>query len=721
MLSRRTIVLIICLSILPFLTFSQWSWQNPLPQGHYLTTIKGIDKLHGCAGGVNGTIMSTRNGGANWILFHDNARRSVRSVDFSDSLNGWAVGQYGLRYHTIDGGQSWIDRSTDSTGWYSSVTFPDALHGWICNESGSDNGPWKIMRTADGGNTWTQCPTPQFVYVTMVKFIDSVHGWLVDDNYGNFYATSDGGNTWAGKYAGASVLDFYFTDPMHGCVALDTHVIYTADGGTTWITSATANMYISAVTMTSPDVIYCTGMHYDYPANPYSHARIGKSTNRGATWSYSDFPEPPYLAAISCGTDVMTDYPVIWSAGEGGALFRSQDEGGSWQSLVNSKSFADMGSIFFDKTFPVGWVATHNGYLMKTSDGGNNWHKMMTGINSPLNAVWFLDTLSGFAAGDQGVLLRTTNGGASWTFPLPVYAGHDYIGLCFSDPLNGWTITGNGHVFHTGDGGNNWNAIGSTGIETFGFTFPDDTHGWAVGQWGAIRETHDGGKHWNSQESHVEITQIWDVSFTDSLYGWCAVGRGYKIHTTDGGKNWLVDGSIYQDAWDHYAVKFLDHNTGYMTGEYYWDYDGFVLKTTDGGATWNEMPMTIGNTANHIFANDTSAVYGTGRNGTIFKYTGGLLQPIEDKQGRVQASCRPNPFAEGTMLSLNLPASQSVSVQVFNVKGRLVLQLDEKSYPAGNVEIPVSLEGYPAGVYLYQMKAGKSGFYGKMVKCSASP
>ncbi len=43
--------------------FSQWAWKNPLPQGHDLTSIKAADERHGCAGGVNGTIMSTRNGG----------------------------------------------------------------------------------------------------------------------------------------------------------------------------------------------------------------------------------------------------------------------------------------------------------------------------------------------------------------------------------------------------------------------------------------------------------------------------------------------------------------------------------------------------------------------------------------------------------------------------------------------------------------------------------
>jgi len=719
-------LLIMYLSFFPLFSFAQWAWQNPLPQGHELTTIKGIDELHCWAGGANGTIMSTRNGGDSWYLFHDNNRRWVRSIDFTDSLNGWAVGQWGFRFHTTDGGMTWTDRSTDTLDRLSSVSFVDEMHGWICNENASGLTNSRIIKTMDGGNTWTPCPAPAYASPSRIKFNDLNHGWFSEVNGTDLYSTSDGGNTWIKKMVGGNyvddILDFYFADQMHGCVVTYyMNVMYTSDGGDHWDSLTSPDMSEMAVTMDGPEIIYVAGDHFDYPANPSCHVKVSKSTDAGLTWTSYDFDEPELIHSISLGAFIQNDFPVLWIAGQGGSVFRSVDENISWQAMTQHASLAGISSIFFDKTFPVGWAATRNGYVLKTSNGGANWHKVTTGITTPLTSVWFLDTLTGFVAGDKGILLRTSDGGSTWTQAMTVVPGYNYVGLCFTDQLNGWTISSTGAVYHTVDGGNTWTWISMTNTgEIFAFTFPDSKHGWVVGQWGTIKETHDGGKSWHPQISHVDITQIWDVSFTDSLYGWCAVGRGYKIHTTDGGKNWLVDGSIYVDAWDHYAVKFFDHFTGYMTGQYYWDSDGFILKTTDGGITWNEEQISIGNTINKLFAYDTLAIYGAGRSGTIIKYTGGILQQVPVYPDAIAVTCNPNPFSEVTFVKIRLTGLQPVSIQVYDSRGRMVLMITEKVYPAGDHSIQVNMKNFPDGTYFFRIKTPGTISSGKMIKWSGN-
>ncbi len=706
------------------MAFPQWAWKNPLPQGHDLTSIKVADDRHFYAGGVNGTIMSSRNGGDSWNIFYDSARRTVHSVDFTDSLNGWAVGEKGFRFHTTDGGITWMDRSTDSLDQLFSVTFPDKMHGWICNEMGTAAGSWKIKKTIDGGNTWITCSTPPNASPVRIKFLDTNHGWFSEEIGTNLYCTSDGGITWTAKTVGSNnvdnILDFTFSDPAHGCAATFYEGIrYTSDGGGHWATLTSAEVSAMAVTMDGQNTLYAAGYHSDYSTNPPLHARVSKSSDAGATWTSFDFNEPYNVFSISMGTAVLSDTPVLLIAGMGGAMFRSEDENLTWQSLIQAASLANIGSIYFDKIFPVGWAATENGYILKTSDGGDNWHKVMTGISTPLTSVWFLDTLQGFVAGKKGILLRTIDGGNSWTQMITVNPGFDFVGICFSDLLNGWTISSNGVVFHTGDGGNSWQKIGVAGWEEiFDFTFSDNKHGWAVGKWGTIMATHDGGVHWQNQTSHVEITQIWDVCFTDSLYGWCAVGRGYKIHTTDGGETWLVDGSIYQDAWDHYAVKFFDHHTGYMTGQYYWNYDGFILKTTDGGVTWKEEQISIGNTIHNLFSNDSSAIYGSGWNGTIIKYSGSVLQSMPEKNGKQTLSCFPNPCQEYTSVRITLPSPQPVSIQVYDARGRLVVLINKSFYPPGENTIKVNMKELPDGDYFLRLITAEAEYFGEIVKCS---
>ena len=166
----------------------------------------------------------------------------------------------------------------------------------------------------------------------------------------------------------------------------------------------------------------------------------------------------------------------------------------------------------------------------------------------------------------------------------------------------------------------------------------------------------------------------------------------------------------------HYAVKFFDHYNGYMTGQYDWPYMGFILRTADGGVTWREEQTTIGNTIYNLFANDTTAVYGVGRSGTIIRHAGGVLQDIPLNENPHHMECYPVPCRESAFIKLNLAEQQPVSVHVFDRRGNLVLVMTDRIYPAGDRVIPVSLEGLPGGTYLFRVVTPGGSGSGKMVK-----
>ena len=46
---------------------AQWFWQNPLPQGNHLASVKFISSTVGWAVGSGGTILRTTDGGINWM------------------------------------------------------------------------------------------------------------------------------------------------------------------------------------------------------------------------------------------------------------------------------------------------------------------------------------------------------------------------------------------------------------------------------------------------------------------------------------------------------------------------------------------------------------------------------------------------------------------------------------------------------------------------------
>jgi photosystem II stability/assembly factor-like uncharacterized protein len=67
---RKTALLLICL-LAPAARAQDamrgWQWQNPLPQGNSINSIKfAPDKKHGWAVGSNGVVLTTDNGGFEW-------------------------------------------------------------------------------------------------------------------------------------------------------------------------------------------------------------------------------------------------------------------------------------------------------------------------------------------------------------------------------------------------------------------------------------------------------------------------------------------------------------------------------------------------------------------------------------------------------------------------------------------------------------------------------
>ena len=76
--------------------------------------------------------------------------------------------------------------------------------------------------------------------------------------------------------------------------------------------------------------------------------------------------------------------------------------------------------------------------------------------------------------------------------------------------------------------------------------FVDREHGWAVGEHGAIWHTTDGGTHWHEQHSGTNVG-LHGVTFVNRDIGWAVGGetRPYLhtsqatvLRTTDGGKTW---------------------------------------------------------------------------------------------------------------------------------------------------------------------------------------
>lgn len=251
------------------------------------------------------------------------------------------------------------------------------------------------------------------------------------------------------------------------------------------------------------------------------------------------------------------------------------------------------------------------------------------------------DATHGFASAELGRVYRTTNG-STWTSVMNVGFPRYWYGVHTFDPstvfISGFqNQTGDGIGRWSSDGGANWTndiiidpdnwltitqfAGRDRGVATAigsGFTYftqnggataadwtrvlADPTQGWFAGNL-TFRDdlrvyvtgisfctSTNGGMSYTRRTS---IDPVFDggVSFPDAMHGWTGGGQisapvqGWVHRTTDGGASW--SGRILNPPYPIRSLLFLDESLGFAVGGNYFGAVGGIWSTTDGGASWN--------------------------------------------------------------------------------------------------------------------------------------
>jgi photosystem II stability/assembly factor-like uncharacterized protein len=256
----------------------------------------------------------------------------------------------------------------------------------------------------------------------------------------------------------------------------------------------------------------------------------------------------------------------------------------------------------------------------------DNWKvvKHAVEIDKNLRVVHFVDSMTGWAAGDSGAVYVTIDGGRGWK-PQSLDSDADISFIYFIDLNHGWMLGkpgakagdengGENTLFITTDGGRAWTRKPLPNVTSLHFT--NAKTGWAVGKDSTLLKTTDGGLEWYKVlgvekligprvDSSNYSFGFSDIHFTDAKHGWLIgnfYGRargdiGGVFTTSDGGATWRRvplaiqtknnSGLFTPGALD--SAHFTDANTGSITGEMY---DGerryfFALHTRDGGRSWS--------------------------------------------------------------------------------------------------------------------------------------
>ena len=195
--------------------------------------------------------------------------------------------------------------------------------------------------------------------------------------------------------------------------------------------------------------------------------------------------------------------------------------------------------------------------------------------------------------------------------PVATAPGSDSLRLCFSAVIICLTALCAQAQFRGGQGWV-WQNPLPQGNPLFSIHFAKDKeNGFAVGSDNAILHTRDGGFSWQRQNSPVDLTL--STVFVKAAKNAVIVGtRGTILTTDDGGDRSRV---VNIDVRDHlYGLTFTgeDFSTGWATGTY-----GRILKTVDGGTSWQSQASGTTEHILKIAALNSSNAVAVGVNGIV--------------------------------------------------------------------------------------------------------
>jgi photosystem II stability/assembly factor-like uncharacterized protein len=268
------------------------------------------------------------------------------------------------------------------------------------------------------------------------------------------------------------------------------------------------------------------------------------------------------------------------------------------------------------------WIAVGSETIRRSTDGGRTWHTAGSGRKGQLCAVggWASMVL---VAGQWGTLLRSTDGGATWSH-LGTGSDEDHMhGAWALDSMA--IVVGGGRLLRSADGGATW----SRGRLPHGMRGYALTHVWGdeaaitVASNNGIFRSTNGGRRWSRvwHPRDHRISSVWGSGSTVIGVG----SWGTIIRSTDGGATWArvmgqnpsppvrePDGTVvYRGSSISFEGVAGQGSTVVAVGA-----DGAMVRSTDGGASWNDVASGTMHNLSAIWGSDSLFV-AVGSAGTI--------------------------------------------------------------------------------------------------------
>ena len=527
----------------------------------------------------------------------------------------------------------------------------------------------QLYRSDDESDTWI--PLTTTFPITQTSGVDCHRGYQLYTHPGTVYAAacgSHGGESgliastnhgeWTSMMAGltdtqVTALAFHPTDPLTMYLGTASgNVFISHNGGVSWnlASQPLGNVCQIAVSPFEPHEVWIsTG----WPSVSYPCGGLKSANEELTAWT----------PIAGMGYDFCGDSPILFAPETWGGVYsqtvfidanKTIDGGASWQPFGPGDSAAIRAVHPSDPDMIYSGHSSSSSGVHRTTDGGMTWEIASQGLTGVF--PWSMEVVPDqpdvvFAGSNVGAVFKGTGGGSAWQ-RLPVAYGGSRGGGIQVDPVTTTRVYAGayGGVYTSDDGGDTWPTFVpidppeaytdcnlSAGVllaipgqpGTLLAAVSHDLGSCSIPGHGSIYRSTDYGEHWSrvfptqSQESNQFSDLAYDALTTTIVYA--ARYGDSMLKSTDGGATWepidesgaVLDQvlSIAVEPSSPYRV-FVATETGFGRGIYF---------SEDHGLNWQQAaaPLVGINIEDILFASEQPAVLYAGTLQGLFRSTDG--------------------------------------------------------------------------------------------------
>mgnify|MGYP000350868799 CR=1 FL=1 len=228
-------------------------------------------------------------------------------------------------------------------------------------------------------------------------------------------------------------------------------------------------------------------------------------------------------------------------------------------------------------------------------------------MSTPVNVMAYGAPNTLWLGRDSAYVSRSSDGGLTWTHSMLPGTNAQVVDIHAFDSERAVAGTRSGHIMKTTDGGQSWDVLLSAVNARFGnIHFHDEMRGIAITgdpdrrSTAIVYRTTDGGATW---EQIAEIPARWPIdatlTFIDEDHGWFASSNLSRrpaeepviLRTEDGGETWNAAQVSMQNI---HGIAFFNTDRGLCVD----DLTGYVRRTVNGGVSWRSAFYTMSGNRN---------------------------------------------------------------------------------------------------------------------------